>query len=325
MSSLVSVIIPCYNAEDWLGEAIDSCLTQSRCPLEVIVVDDGSSDESLDVARRYAERHEEVEAVTQPNRGAPAARNRGFWMSRGRYIQFLDADDRLAPDKFGRQVAVLNEGKVDVVTGSWQPLVEQEDGSFELEPVQTPYLSDDPLASLVRYDGWAPPAAQLMAREIVERVDGWDESLSCMQDVDFLVRIALAGGRFERVDTVCAYRRRPNRPTVSTRDNETFNQNCLRIYERLFTYYERKSSWTEERKQTAIRNYGWLARYYYDRDRDIFNKCVDRLETITEGYVPPADIHNVNWAVRLLSRIIGYRRAEQVASWYRRARSIIAP
>ena len=328
MPTLVSVIIPCYNAAEWLGEAIDSCLAQTHQPLEVIVVDDGSTDASLEVARRYAEQHDVVQAVTQPNRGAPVARNRGVCMSRGPYLQFLDADDRLVNGKLQRQVAVLDRGNADVVVGAWCPLVEHDavgedmgDKGFELGAVQTPYLSDDPLASLVRYDGWSPPAAQLMTREIIARVDGWDTSLTCMQDVDLLVRIALAGGRFERVDDVCAHRRRPNRPTVSTRDGDAFKRNCFQLYERLFTHFESTDGWTEERTMALVHGYGWLARYYFEHEPFRFERCLHRLHQMQPGYVPPTDLPTGNARLRLLSQWIGYRNAERTALYYRRLKS----
>ena len=324
---LVSVIIPCYNAAEWVGEAIDSCLDQGYRPLEVIIVDDGSTDDSLDIARRYAERHDAVQTVTQPNRGAPTARNRGVRISNGPYVQFLDADDRLVAGKFERQVAILRRGNTDVVTGAWRPLVERDvaqqavrDKRFELGDVRTPYLSDDPLASLVRYDGWAPPAAQLMTREIVERVGGWDESLTCMQDVDFLVRIARAGGCFERVDDVCAHRRELNRPTVSTRDDEAFKRNCFRIYERLFEHFE-KTGWTEERKESLVHGYGWLARHYFAHAPSRFEQCLHRLHQMDSEYVPPSDLPTGNRRLHLLSRWIGYRNAERVALYFRRLKS----
>ena len=329
MPALVSVIIPCYNAADWLSEAIDSCLAQTHRPLEVVVVDDGSTDASLDVARRYAERHDAVRAVTQPNRGAPAARNRGVRISNGPYIQFLDADDRLVQGKLKQQVTVLDRSNADIVIGAWRPLVEQDAselnadvGRFELGGIQTPYLSDDPLASLIRYDGWSPPAAQLMTREIVECVDGWDESLSCMQDVDLLVRIALANGRFERVDDVCAHRRRPNRPTVSTRDDAAFKRNCFQMYERLFTHCEATGVWTDERTWALVRGYGWLARYYFENNPFRFDRCLHRLHQMDPGYVPPPDLPTGNARLRLLSRWIGYRNAERAALYFRRLKSL---
>src|ERR1700722_9877011 len=103
---LVSIIIPCYNAERWVQEAVESCLNQSYPNIEIIVVDDGSTDRSLEILRRYGPR---IKLKSGPNRGGNVARNQGFALSSGRYIQYLDADDYLEPDKIARQVRFLDE------------------------------------------------------------------------------------------------------------------------------------------------------------------------------------------------------------------------
>jgi len=90
----VSVVIPCYNAERWVGRAIESVLAQEGVTVEVIVIDDGSTDGSVDVLRRYEDR---IHWETDPNRGACAARNRGLALARADYVMFLDADDYLLP------------------------------------------------------------------------------------------------------------------------------------------------------------------------------------------------------------------------------------
>ena len=95
-SPLTSVVIPCYNAEGYVGEAIESALNQTYRPVEVIVIDDGSTDGSLDVIRSFGDR---IRYESGPNRGPSAARNRGVQLARGELIQFLDADDVLHPEK----------------------------------------------------------------------------------------------------------------------------------------------------------------------------------------------------------------------------------
>src|SRR5918993_1194548 len=91
---LVSVIIPCYNQAHFLPEAIDSVLNQTYPNYEIIVIDDGSTDDATGVARRY----DNVRCIRQDNQGLPASRNIGFQESRGSYLLFLDSDDRLLPN-----------------------------------------------------------------------------------------------------------------------------------------------------------------------------------------------------------------------------------
>jgi glycosyltransferase involved in cell wall biosynthesis len=103
---LVSVVIPVHNAETYLNAALESVFAQTYSPIEVIAVDDGSQDRSVDILRRYSDR---VVLVRQPNRGAAAARNRGVQEARGKWIAFLDADDLWSPSKLQRQLDVRGD------------------------------------------------------------------------------------------------------------------------------------------------------------------------------------------------------------------------
>jgi glycosyltransferase involved in cell wall biosynthesis len=100
--ALVSILIPAYNAERWIAEAIRSALAQTWPNKEIVVVDDGSTDQTLHVARGFASKS--ILIATQPNGGASAARNHAFSLSQGDYIQWLDADDVLAPSKVSLQM-----------------------------------------------------------------------------------------------------------------------------------------------------------------------------------------------------------------------------
>src|SRR5262245_30502130 len=93
---LVSVVMPCYNARRWVAKAIDSCLAQTYPNIEVVVVDDGSTDGSVEILEQFGSR---ILLEKGPNRGACHARNRGIELSRGAYLQFLDADDVSLPEK----------------------------------------------------------------------------------------------------------------------------------------------------------------------------------------------------------------------------------
>src|SRR5271154_7166784 len=102
MKPLVSILVPAYNAEAWISDTLRSAISQTWEPKEIIVVDDGSTDQTLSVARRF--QSEQVLILSQKNQGAAAARNRAFSLSHGDYIQWLDADDLLAPDKIAKQM-----------------------------------------------------------------------------------------------------------------------------------------------------------------------------------------------------------------------------
>src|SRR5207248_9826940 len=109
MRPFVSILIPAYNAEPWIADTIRSALAQSWPRKEIIIVDDGSRDQTLEIARQFASR--DVCVVTQENQGASAARNRALSLSQGDYIQWLDADDLLSPDKIAKQMEVAQESQ----------------------------------------------------------------------------------------------------------------------------------------------------------------------------------------------------------------------
>src|SRR6266404_3545490 len=119
MQPLVSILIPAYNAEPWMADTIQSALGQTWPNKEIIVVDDGSSDQTLSVARQFASKS--VSVVTQENLGAAAARNRAIALSQGDYIQWLDADDLLSADKIAKQMAAAEQSKTKrtLFSSSW--------------------------------------------------------------------------------------------------------------------------------------------------------------------------------------------------------------
>ena len=104
---LVSILIPAYNAQGWISDSLRSAIAQTWEPKEIIVVDDGSTDRTLAIARRFES--DQLRVVTQSNQGAAAARNKAFSLSRGEYVQYLDADDVLAARKISKQMEALGQ------------------------------------------------------------------------------------------------------------------------------------------------------------------------------------------------------------------------
>ena len=192
--SLVSIIIPCYNSKRWVQEAIESCLDQTYPNVEIIVVDDGSTDGSLEVLRRYLPR---IRLETGPNRGGNSARNRGFALSSGEYIQYLDADDYLEADKIARQVRFLEETKADAVYGDLRYRRHLPDVSLSyLDKIEVSGDQQDILASLLAFWGaQVNGGAVLYSRRAINQAGGWDETLRAAQDTDFLTSVALSGAK----------------------------------------------------------------------------------------------------------------------------------
>lgn len=191
VSALISILIPCYNAAPWLAETLESALALSGPRCEIIVVNDGSVDESLAVARRFEARG--VRVVSQTNRGASAARNHALQLARGEFIQFLDADDLLDSDKIARQLTTLATAPGAVAAGPWgrfqtaleHAVFEPEENWRDADPV-------DWLALNFAGRGMMPPAAWLTPRALLNRIGPWDERLTLNDDGEYFCRVLLA-------------------------------------------------------------------------------------------------------------------------------------
>ena len=193
---LVSVMIGVYNAERYLGEAIDSVLAQTHRPLELIVVDDGSDDGSADVARSYGDA---VRYAYQENAGNGAARNHAVSLASGELYAFLDADDRFVPDKLERQLAALDaDPMLDVVFGHVREFVSPELTVEERERVRPPAPAPQP---------WTAPNLMLVKRKAFERVGPFSETLKVGVTVDWYARATEAGLRSTMLPEVLLERR----------------------------------------------------------------------------------------------------------------------
>jgi glycosyltransferase involved in cell wall biosynthesis len=180
---LVSIIIPCYNGEAFLKEAIESALAQSYRQVEVIVVDDGSTDSSSEIAQRLPVRY-----IRQSNRGLTASRNLGVWESRGSYIIFLDADDRLKPEAIETGLRVLAE-RPDCAMAVGDHLFVSKDGSH-LADSRKDCLITSHYEALLRSNFIEMISSVLFRRCVLDEVGGFDTGLRVAEDYDLYLRIA---------------------------------------------------------------------------------------------------------------------------------------
>jgi glycosyltransferase involved in cell wall biosynthesis len=196
--ALVSILIPCYNAAPWLAATLESALGQTWPQCEIVVVDDGSQDASLAVAEPF--RRHGVTVIGQPNRGAAAARNAALRASRGDWIQFLDADDLLAPHKIELQLAAAARQP-----GEWMHAARW--ARFTGDPSSAQFVPEvlccdaDPVTwNVLKLEEHAMmhPAAWLSPRSLVDRAGPWDETLTLDDDGEYFSRLVLlsAGVRY---------------------------------------------------------------------------------------------------------------------------------
>jgi glycosyltransferase involved in cell wall biosynthesis len=198
---LVSVIIPAYNRAGLMGETLDSVRAQSYRPIEIIVVDDGSTDNTAEAVREFAKAADPdlaVHCVRQENQGAAVARNRGLAESRGEFIQFLDSDDLLLPDKFSAQVRALREDpQVQFVFSAWEHFGE---AAFEWSPYWEEDFKperDNLIDLLLQKDRrhYLPLCSgnTLFRRALCEQVGPWDTELRNLEDLEYNTRVLTLG------------------------------------------------------------------------------------------------------------------------------------
>jgi glycosyltransferase involved in cell wall biosynthesis len=307
----VSVVIPCFNAARWIGETLESVMQQRLPDLEVIVVDDGSTDASADlVARDFSS----ARLVRVPNGGASRARNLGTALASGGFIQYLDADDLLAPGKLEAQLGALVSSGADVAYGDWQELRLASDGTYAPgRRVMRSIDGDADIALLT--DFWCPPAAYLFRRSIVEHAGGWDEQQSVVEDVRLALTCALQGARFVYCPGLAASYRVHTSNSLSTRDPTSFTRGCLRNARTVEECWKRNGGLDDARTAALLRSYGHVARASFGRDNSTFEAAYCALNRLDPSYVPTGP-----WQLALASRLFGYRSAEALAVRYRRAK-----
>lgn len=295
LTPLVTVVVPCFNAAAHVREAIDSALAQSYPNTEVVAVDDGSTDDTLEVLRSYGDR---IRMLTGPNAGGAAARNKGLDAAHGELIQFLDADDLIRPDKLEIQVPALLNSAADVVycdmnvvdleTGdhqaTWQPRSRDHFRRVCFDIIQT--------------------SAPLHRREDLMRVGGFTEGLPCSQEKDLHVRLACSGQRFEHLPgALVTYRQRSD--SVSANYQQVMEQ-YAGIVERGVATLEKFGQKTDDRLRLLAELLMWSGRQLWRVGAR--ESAMRHLDSARELH-PSRGLGNCSLPMRVLHRMLGSRNA----------------
>lgn len=203
----VSIIIPSYNRMAILPKAIDSVLAQGFTDWELLVVDDGSTDETERVVSEYATRHPAIRYLRQENKKQAAARNHGIREARGKYLAFLDSDDEWLPGKLERQVALLDgDAELGMVYGN-QLVQTPPDLRWHLRYPPGTLPSGNIFPALLRREFYCSLQTVLVRRSVVEEVGPLDEAFtSSLEDWEFTLRISRRCKAVATDDPVCLRR-----------------------------------------------------------------------------------------------------------------------
>ena len=216
MKPVVSILIPAFNEERWIGQTITSAIEQTWPHTEIIIVDDGSTDETAAIARRFA--CEKVKIATQPHQGASAARNHAFSLCRGDYIQWLDADDVLAPDKIERQLSAIDRTSSTrtVLSSAWGRFMHSRSRA---RFVPTALWNDlTPVEWLLRKledNLYMQTATWLVSREVTAAAGPWDTRLVVDDDGEYFCRVLLRSDAVRFVPEARVFHRMPDSTRLS--------------------------------------------------------------------------------------------------------------
>lgn len=265
MQSLVSILIPCFNAERWLADTLMSVTAQTWKNVEIIVVDDGSQDKSLEIARSF--QSNDVKVISQQNQGASAARNYAYTESQGEFIQHLDADDLLSPDKIETQVQLLQDNPPEVLAVSATVyFFDGEDPTTGTLHDGWPMVdTDDPVNWLIDLLGpergdMVQPGAWLMRRSIAEKIGPWNLHIDPSPDNDgeYFVRAVLASAGIRRSPRgVNYYRQFRGGTSMSGQKSEEYQWGSIRSWDLIKKHLLQRANDPRARKA--------LARRYMDR------------------------------------------------------------
>jgi glycosyltransferase involved in cell wall biosynthesis len=313
MKPLVSILIPAYNAEAWLAEAIQSAVAQTWPRKEIIVVNDGSTDRTAEIARGFTS--QEVTVLSTENRGLSAAVNHAYRHCQGDYIQELDADDLMLPNKIERQLAALRDGdsRRTLLSCTWAP--------FFYRPSQRRFLRTSLCQSLTPVE-WLlrkmnenlhmQNATWLVSRELAEAAGPWIEDLQYDQDGEYFARVLLAseGTRFVP-DTGIFYRVGPS-SRISYIGNSNVKKDALFRSMKLHIQYIRSLEDSERVRQACVTYLqNWYGNFYPDR-ADLMAE-VQALAEQLNGRLRPPHLH---WKYAWIEPLFGRNAAKSAQSMY---------
>lgn len=318
MPPVVSILIPAYNAERWIADTIKSALAQSWSAKEIIVVDDGSKDQTLSIAQKFASKT--VSVVTQENQGAAAARNKAFSLCRGNYIQWLDADDLLSRDKIAKQMEAAEEyqSKRTLFSCGW--------GYFRYRPskakfVPTPLWCDlSPIEWVLRK--WESThhmqtATWLVSRELTEAAGPWDSRLMGDDDGEYFCRVLLASNGVRFVPGTKVFYRITNssRWSYIGRSNEKMEAQALSMQLQIDYLRAMEDS---ERVRAACLNYlqTWFIHFYPER-----RALVKQLEELAVTLGGRLEAPRLSWKYIWIQKLLGWDVAKRTQVCYNQCKS----
>ena len=310
MNYQVSILIPCYNAEKWIKQAIESALNQTYPHKEVIVIDDGSTDNSLEIIKSFGDR---IIWEAGENRGGNVARNRLLELSTGEWLQYLDSDDYLLPDKVEQQVKLLaNYPDVDIIYSPsifeyhFPDKVEQ-----EILSISPPH---DPWALLAR---WYLPqtGSPLWRKQAIVDVDGWKIDQPCCQEHELYWRLLKAEKRFLYCSEAGSVYRQWSESTVCKKNKLETYRRRLEITDKIEQHLVQTKQLIKLRQDAINQARFECARIVWLTNKQWAKEIIKQIRAKDIHFIPSGNC--APQIYRLMYQFFGFDFAETVAEFKR--------
>jgi glycosyltransferase involved in cell wall biosynthesis len=312
MKPLVSILVPAFNAQEWIGDTLRCAVAQTWSQKEIIVVDDGSTDQTLAIARRFES--DSVRVVTQKNQGAAASRNTAFSLSRGEYIQWLDADDLLALDKIEKQMEILHEvqSRRTLLSSSWGRFMYRHYRTkFQPTPLWCDLVPTEWLLRKMGQNLYMQTSTWLVSRELTEAAGEWNTSLLGDDDGEYFCRVLLRSDGVRFVPNAKVFYRAASFSSLSYIGNSDQKMEAQWRSMQLHVGYLRSLEDSERTRAACVRYLqNWLGNFYPQRI-DIA-KQIEGMATELGGQV---SMPQLSWKYSWIKGIFGIglaRRAQIV-------------
>ncbi len=320
---LVSVIIPAYNAAAFLPETLRSVLAQTWQNLEVIVVNDGSKDNTDEVMSAFTD-DKRIVYINQENKGCSGAKNTGLQAATGDFIQYLDADDLLSPDKIAEQAAVLKGRPWDIAvcrTKVFAKDITVTSGEIDTEFL---YTTEDTLGFLLNLygisgkDGMIQPNAFLMGRQVAKETGVWDMSISPSPDEDgeYFCRALLKAGKLWFTPRgINYYRKDPASKSLSKQHSYRHAKGALRSIELKADHLLQRED-SERIKSLMARHFSSFMYVYYPAYPDLVKEAEEKIHAMGIEKIAPQGGDKFN----KIARVLGYSNTLKLKSLFQKSR-----
>lgn len=300
----VSVVIPCYNVANLVIRALESVAAQDYHEVELICVDDGSTDQTLDVLKSWKAKYPDMHILEQKNHGSNSARNKGTQSASGTYIQFLDADDVLEPSKLSTQVkAAEKAGFPPIVVGSYRKIDEQGKKVYEKN-----YTVDRTLSwsDLMRTD-LGITSSNLFKRDSVFQAGSWDEGLKSSQEYDMMFRIMQHDNRITSTEPIHTIVLQRSAGSISSTDRAENWKRYIDLRLRIKEYVLKEDIEMDSEEVDSI---------IFDSIRMLYpyapEKAIELHEReVSSDFVPHKNsVSSMSYVI--LYKLFGFRKAEKI-------------